>query len=244
MSKKPYLSVVIPAYNEEERLAPTLAEIALYFSRKDFLTEIIVVDDGSTDKTSRMVNQIFSNKEVKKYTNILPYLKKHTKNAGKGAALKTGIMAASGMYILLTDANGSTPISEFEKLHTHADLYDVIIGSRSVHSAEYKPQYFFKKVVNAFTFSIGKTLFKIPISDILSDFRLIETKLAKEIVYEQFISKFGFDVETLVRARNKGVFIKETPVMWHGKKDGKIRSINESLDTITDLIKLRQQKLD
>ncbi len=244
MSKKPYLSVVIPAYNEEERLAPTLAEIALYFSRKEFVTEIIIVDDGSTDRTTRMVTQTFSNKEVKKYTNILPYLKKHAKNAGKGAALKTGIMAASGTYILLTDANSSTPISEFEKLHAHTHLYDLIIGGRSVHTAQYKPQYFFKKVMNALTFSIGKSLFKIPIFDILSDFRLIETKLAKEIVYEQFISKFGFDIETLVRARSKGVFIKETPVMWHGKKDGKIRSIDESLDTIVDLIKLRQEKMN
>jgi dolichyl-phosphate beta-glucosyltransferase len=241
MSKKPYLSVVIPAYNEEERLAPTLAEIALYFSRKDFITEIIVIDDGSKDNTTRMVTQTFSNREVKKYTNILPYLKKHRENAGKGAALKTGIMAASGTYILLTDANGSTPISEFEKLHAHTNLYDLIVGSRSIQTAEYKPQYFLKKIINMFTFSVGKSLFKIPIFDILSDFRLIETKLAKEIVYEQFISKFGFDVETLVRARYKGVFIKETPVMWHGKKDGKIRSISESLDTIIDLIKLRQQ---
>ncbi len=244
MSKKPYLSIVIPAYNEEDRLAPTLAEISLYFSRKDFTTEIIVIDDGSTDHTTQMVTQTFGNKDIRKYTNILPYLKKHGRNLGKGAAVRTGIMAASGTYVLLTDANSSTPISEFEKLYKHIDLYDIVIGSRSVQTAEYKPQYILKKVMNAFTFSVGKTLFKIPVFDILSDFRLIETKLAKEVVYEQHILRFGFDVEILVRARNKGVILKETPVMWHGKKDGKIRSIGESLRTILDLIRLRRQHLE
>jgi len=241
MKAKPYLTVVIPAYNEEERLAPTLAEIALYFSVKDFITEIIVVDDGSRDRTSRMVMQTFGNREMKKYSNVLPYLKRHSANLGKGAALSTGIMAASGRFMLLTDANGSTPVTEFDKLHIRSDLYDFIIGNRSVHTREYKPQYFLKKLMNAFTFAVGKTLFRISTSDILSDFRLIEARLAKEVAQEQLILRFGFDVESLVRARNKGVLIKEVPVMWHGKKDGKIRPVRESMETIADLVRLWQK---
>jgi len=240
----PYLSIVVPAYNEEERIGPTLSEAILYFSTKRFITEIIVVDDGSNDSTTRIVMRVFNDKDLRRHGNIRAYLKRHIENRGKGAAIKTGIQAASGRYILSIDADGSTPIAEFDALHAHAENYYIVVGSRDLgtHDKHERTQ---QKVIRDFVGRTGRlftrVLFNLPVSDPFCGFKLIENRLAKELAEEQQMLGFGYDVEYLVRARRKGVDTKEVGVSWHHKQGGKLRLIQDSLKITSNLLKLHKQ---
>ncbi len=237
---KPKVSVIIPAFNEEDRLGRTLTETALFISSKPYTTEIIVVDDGSSDNTIKMVMRVFNDRDTRKLKNIKPYLKRHTKNRGKGAAVGTGIKAASGTHILFIDADGSTPISEFDKLYREAGMYPVVIGSRDIGEEDRTPQGIIRKVIGKSAKLITKILFNLPVKDTQCGFKLFESKLAKDIAEGQILERFGFDVEYLVKAHKKGSPIKEVGVRWHDREGGKVHPLKDPLRTLKELLRLRK----
>jgi dolichyl-phosphate beta-glucosyltransferase len=239
-TKTPKISVVIPAFNEEDRLGRTLTETALFFSSKPYLTEIIVVDDGSRDQTVKMVMRAFNDRDMKKLKNIRPYLKRHPKNKGKGAAVGTGIKAASGTHILFIDADGATPISEFDKLYREAGAYPIVIGSRDVGLEDRTLQGTLRKCIGKSAKLITKLMFNLPITDTQCGFKLFESRLAKLLADEQISHRFGFDVEYLVRAHKKGSPIKEVGVRWHDKEGGKVHPVKDSIRTFKELLHLRK----
>ncbi len=239
-TNKPKLSVVIPAFNEEDRLGRTLTETALFFSSKPYTTEILVVDDGSSDNTVKMVMRVFNDRDMKKLKNIRPYLKRHPRNYGKGRAVATGIKAASGAHILFIDADGATPISEFDKLYREAGMYPVVIGSRDVGNEDRTPQGSIRKIIGKSAKLITKAMFNLPVKDTQCGFKLFESKVAKDIAESQILDRFGFDVEYLVKAHKKGSPIKEVGVRWHDKEGGKVHPLRDPLRTFKELIKLRK----
>ena len=225
------LSVVIPAYNEELRIARTVREIAEYLSNNHYDYEIIVVDDGSKDKTADAVDML-------KLGNVK--VLKHGKNRGKGAAVKTGMLAAKGDYLLFTDADHSTPIQELEKFMPCIKKFDVVIGSRSIkgsHVEERQPIYrmllgkIFNKIVRVITVR--------GIIDTQCGFKLFTRRSAREIFRRQLLDRWSFDVEVLYIARKHGFEITEVPVKWSNRKESRVDPLKDSIRMLRDLFVIR-----
>ena len=207
---EPYLSVVIPAYNEEERLKKHVPDICAYLARKSF--EIIVVNDGSKDNTARLAREL----EVR-LVDLQP-------NRGKGGAVKAGMLAAQGRYVLFTDADQSTPIGEVEKLLAKLETgYDIAIGSRAIPGAEVEqPQVWYRALAGKL-FGVGTRLFCIRgIHDTQCGFKAMKREVAQKIFPQVTSDTAIFDIEMLVVATREGYRIAEVPVHWVHDPDTRI----------------------
>ena len=226
------LSIVVPAYNEENRIKSTLLLINNYLQERKIKSEILVVDDGSRDKTSEVVNSL-----VTKIKNLK--LVFFDNNHGKGFAVKKGVEKAKGKYILFADADNSTPIEDFSKLEKNMKTgdFDICIGSRYTGGSEIK----IKQPTHRFMIGrIGNLLINMFLVDNIRDtqcgFKLFKSKAAKEIFARQKVNRFGFDIETLVIAQSMNYKISETPVSWFNSVESRFRPIKDVLITLKDLI--------
>lgn len=230
-----YLSIVIPAYNEEDRIALTLEKIDNFFKDKNYDVEVIVVDDGSIDNTIEVANQSVLAKKGK-----LKIIKNGI-NKGKGFSIKNGITNSSGNYILFTDADLSTPIEEVDKLFNFINNgYDIVIGSRALKGSNVKVhQPWYREIMGKiFNFFI-KVLLMGAFHDTQCGFKLFKTSIAKEITPSLRTSGFSFDVEMLYIARKKGYKIKEAPVTWLNSPKSKVNPLIDSTKMFFDLIKIK-----
>lgn len=231
-----YLSVIIPAYNEEERIGSTLDKIKKFLSEKDYASEIIVVDDGSGDATCREVEkrQTPSGSSIK--------LLKLKKNKGKGAAIKKGILTSAGEIVLFSDADLSTPIEELDRLIGNiGDRCDIVVGSRSIKEAKvmvHQPWYR-EGMGRIFNLFVRLILLK-GIMDTQCGFKLFNGNVAREIASEMKIDEFCFDVEMLYLAHRKGYRIKEKGVSWLNSPQSKVRIVNSSLSMFLDLFRIKK----
>lgn len=227
------LSVVIPTYNEESKLPVTLKEIIIYFDEGHADYEIIIVDDGSTDTTQLKIEEFQSN-----HSRIR--LLKNGRNSGKGFSVKKGILAAKGEYILFCDADGSTPISELEKLLRKLRAGDdIAIGSRGLRLSQIKvrqPVYreYMGKIFNRLV-----RLFAVPgISDTQCGFKCFKRVVARELFNEQTLNHFSFDVEILYLAQKRGYKIAEVPVIWVNSPESCVSLIKDPLRMLFDLLRI------
>lgn len=229
------LSIIIPAYNEENRIKNTLLAINDYLSDRKISAEIIVVNDGSNDKTTEVVNS---------YQNKIPNLKliNLSKNYGKGAAVKRGIIESKGEMIFFTDADNSTPIDELEKLQKSltANNAQIAIGSRYLQDSSVKikqPKY------RIFLGRAGNLLIRAFLIDNIRDtqcgFKLFTRDAAKNIFQFQKVKRFGFDMEALVIAGHLGYKIVEVPVSWFNSAESRVRPIKDALITLKDLVYIK-----
>jgi len=229
------LSIVIPAYNEENRIIDTLEKVDKYIKEKNINAEIIVVDDGSKDSTVNVVNNFIDNhKSVK----LLSY----SINKGKGYAVKTGVLDAKGSLILFTDADNSTPIEEFEKLSKimNENQMDIVIGSRYLNNKSVEIRQPLYRIIIGRLGNILINFFLIDgIKDTQCGFKLFTEKSAKEIFQLQKIERFGFDMEALLLARKLGYEIKEVPVKWINSFDSRVRPIRDTINTLKELIYIK-----
>ena len=204
------LSVVIPAYNEEDRLKKHLPGIKSYLAGKSF--EIIVVNDGSQDGTARVAQELGV-----RLIDLQP-------NRGKGGAVKAGMLAAQGRYVLFTDADQSTPIGEVEKLLAKLDAgYDMAIGSRAVPGAEVEqPQVWYRALAGKL-FGLGTRTFCIcGIADTQCGFKAMKREVAQKVFLQVTSNTAIFDIEMLVVATREGYRIAEVPVHWVHDPDTRI----------------------
>lgn len=209
MTNNPYLSVVIPAYNEVKRLPETLIDIDAKLARVKHSYEILVVNDGSTDGTGEM---------VKRFSHVIKNLRliDNEKNKGKGAVVKQGMLEARGNYRLFMDADNSTTVDQFENMTpSFKEGYDVVIGSRDVPGAELHPaQPFYKRILgNAGNIFIQVLLLR-GIWDTQCGFKCFTKTAAEKIFPLQKINGWGFDVEILTLSKALGYRTKEIPVVW------------------------------
>lgn len=228
-----YLSIIIPAYNEEHRIGDTLKKITAYLSQKPFTAEIIVADDGSTDRTVKIAEEL-----------RIPNLRivKNITNLGKGAAIKNGVSAARGELILFSDADNSTPIEEVEKLISAIEEgYDVAIGSRALPDSNIVVhQPFYRETMGRiFNFLVQLLVLK-GIKDTQCGFKLFRREVAKKVFSEQQLKGFAFDVEILLLARRAGYCIKEVGITWINSPASRVHPLRDASRMFTDLWRLRR----
>jgi dolichyl-phosphate beta-glucosyltransferase len=233
----PELSIVIPAHNEAGRILPYLRQITDYCKRQGRSYELLVVDDGSTDGTSLVVER-FAKVHSAVQILRLPICK------GKGAAVRCGMQSAVGSLQLFADADGATPIQELHRLEKAlTEGADIAIGSRTlaarhpefeVHARVYRSV--LGSLFNAAVRQCGIT----GISDTQCGFKLFRRDVAQELFGYASIDGFGFDLELLYLARQRGHRIAEVPVNWSDQPGSKVRVIRDGLAMLRDLTVIRR----
>ena len=228
---KPFLSVVIPAFNEEDRIIPTVGAISSHLSSFGFPWEIIIADDGSTDNTATLIKSL--NMENLR-------LLRTPKNEGKGNAVRSGMLAAKGNYILFTDADNSTPIEEFENLLIQLtdNNFDIAIGSRAADGGSEKKRSFVRNIISLGLRTIVRYFFKDDFQDTQCGFKLFNRNTARKLYSLQSIMGFSFDLEILFLAKKFGYKISEVPVNWIDAPGSKVNVIKESFRFVATLAKI------
>ena len=229
-----YLSVIIPAYNEELRLPETLAAITEYLSRQPYAWEIIVADDGSHDATAALVRD-FALRDARLRLLTLPH-------RGKGSAVKHGMLAAAGQYRFLCDADLSMPIEFLERLlPALAPNADVVIGSREAPGArrvgEPRRRRLMGRAFNAMT-----RLLAVPsVADTQCGFKVFRGETAQSLFALQTLDGFAFDAEILFLARRYGFTVAEVGIEWHYRTESKVRPFRDSWRMLRDLLVIRRR---
>lgn len=233
MEKEIYLSVIVPAYNEEKLIKSTLIEIENFFSSQIYDYEMLVIDDGSGDKTFSIVKNLQSD-----FKNLA--IIKNDKNRGKGYSVKKGMLTAKGKFRLFMDADNSTSIDQFANFIPFLeDDYDIVIGNRALKNSKIKKhQPFFKELFG----NIGNKLIRLfavsKISDTQCGFKCFSSKSAQNIFPKLTIDRWGFDIEILAIANQLGYKVKTVPVIWENREKTRVRS-RDYLFTLKELLKIK-----
>ena len=225
------LSVVIPAFNEASRLAPSLRQALEYLAQRGVSYELLVVDDGSRDATAE-VAEGFAGEGVR--------VIRLERNRGKGGAVKTGMLESRGERVLLSDADFSTPIQEMEKLERWLTEAPVVVGSRAVAGSQIdRRQPFYRELM-------GKTFNRIihllgvrGVRDTQCGFKLLRGDVARRLAAELTIDGFAYDVELVWLARRAGYRVEEVGVVWANSPDSRVDPIRSSLSMLRDVILMR-----
>lgn len=238
MNDETHLSVIIPAYNEEKRISATLLDINGYLKKQPYSYEIIVVSDGSTDKTVEIVKGL-----TKKINNLR--IIDNKKNNGKGYVVRQGMLEALGKYRLFMDADNSTTIDHLEKFWPHIEEgYDIVIASIEIKGAEIKEEAaWYRRVLGKYSKYIIRLLAGLwEIHDTQRGFKLFTAQAAESIFSRQTIMGWGFDIEVLVLAKKMGFKIKEVPIKWNNPRGSKV-TLKSYIETLKDLLKIKYNLL-
>jgi dolichyl-phosphate beta-glucosyltransferase len=227
------LSVIIPAYNEEQRLPGTLESVYDYLTAAGRDFEIVVVDDGSHDHTVEVVDD-FAREHPR--VRVLSY----QPNQGKGHALRTGILSAKGELMLIDDADGSSPIEELVRLEAGITSgADVAIGSRAKPDATRKVEALaYRKVIGNTFNAIVQGLLLPGIYDTQCGFKLFKGNVARDIFSASRIDGYGFDVEILYIAKLRGYKIEEVAINWHNVAGSKVNVFIDSPKMLVDVLQI------
>jgi dolichyl-phosphate beta-glucosyltransferase len=231
------LSVVIPAYDEEKNIVKAISTISDYFSRRMESWEIIVVNDGSTDKTLEIVTNWIANnksKDVKLLT---------IKHSGKGGAVTKGVLSSTGQTTLVTDTDLSTPVADWEKLEKALlNGADIAVGSRQVSGANVqKYQPLFRQGLGLIFGWMVRITFKVGVVDTQCGFKAFDGDIGRNI-FKDIVSKgYCFDLEFLVKAKACGHKIKEVPVRWKNDPDSRVNIWKDWPQVLNELISIKRE---
>ena len=229
---KPFLSIIIPAYNEEARLPGSLEKITTFLAQQAYRAEVLIVENGSSDRTYAIAQE-FAQKD--------PLFRAlHIEERGKGIAVKTGMLAAQGEYRFICDADLSMPIEEVNRFFPPMlENYDIAIASREAPGAQRigEPGYrhFIGRAFNSFV----KVMALPGLQDTQCGFKCFSAKAADHLFPLQTIQGWTFDVEVLFLARKFGYSISEVPIRWYFDPHSKVRFLRDSLHMAGDLIRIR-----
>ena len=236
-SVPPELSIVIPSFNEELRLPVTLADISSYIRASKRETEVIVVDDGSTDRTGDIASSF--RKEIQRLRVI-----RNEQNRGKGYSVRRGMLEARGRIVLFTDADLSAPIDEADKLIAALADHDVAIGSRALNRKLISVrQSLFRENAGIIFNLIVRAILRLPFVDTQCGFKAFRRERCQIIFQQQRIERFGFDPELLYLARHHGLRSIEIPVRWAHSPATKVSMLRDSLQMFLDVFIIRWNAL-
>lgn len=237
MENKLYLSVIIPAYKEGERIGHNLLEIEKFLNSKDFDYEILVVVDGSPDNTAEV---------AKNYSSRVKNLRviDNKENHGKGYVVRQGLLEAKGKYSVFLDADGSTSITHLDKFLSEFEAgYDVVIGSRKIEGAYvqiHQPKH--REIMGEggnWLIRIVLGLWRYP--DTQCGFKMLSYKAAQEVASRMVVDRFGFDFELVALAERLGFKVKQMPVRWLNEEGSTVSLTgpNGFIQVLIDLFKTR-----
>ena len=226
------ISLVVPAYNEELRIGTSITKIAEYLRTQNDPWEIILVDDGSRDGTVAAANSAAQAAALSIRVIALP------ENRGKGAAVRAGVLGSSGDWVLISDADLSTPIEEWVKLREAGTR--VAIGSRAVDESLIRQRQPLYRRTMGKVFNVLVRLLSVRgIRDTQCGFKWIEGALARDLFGDAKIDRFAYDVEILSMARQRGVEIAEIPVVWINSPQSRVAVVTDSVRMLRDLLRIR-----
>lgn len=233
-----FLSIVIPAYNEEKRIPSTIEKISEYMKGRFRGFEILVVDGGSRDYTVTFVRRM-----IFKFPAVRIIKNEH--NMGKGHAVRAGVMEARGELILVSDADLSTPISELEKLMARIDGgADIAIGSRRLKGSELMiPQPWYRERMGRIFNILVRTLVMGGIMDTQCGFKLLRREPARRIFGLARLNGFAFEVEALYLARILGYKTSEVPVIWLDSPSSRLSPVGDPINMVSDLFRIRLNRI-
>jgi len=227
------LSIIVPSFNEELRLPASLDHIAEYVAASRRSTEVLVVDDGSTDRTAEVAAA---------YADRIANLRvlKNGENRGKGYSVRHGMLEAKGEVVLFTDADLSAPIEEADKLLAAMEQYDVAIGSRAMDRSLIKVhESAFREFAGIVFNRIVRTVLWLPFVDTQCGFKAFRRERCRILFEQQRIERFGFDPELLFLARRHGLKAVEIPVRWSHSPATKINMMRDSIQMFVDVFTIR-----
>jgi glycosyltransferase involved in cell wall biosynthesis len=233
----PELSILIPAYNEESRLPATLERVAAYLKNCGREAEVLVVDDGSKDRTAAVAESFQSKISALRVVS-------NGVNRGKGYSVRHGVQEARGRIVLFTDADLSAPIEEADKLIEALERYDLAIGSRAVdRSLITVHETRFRELAGIIFNKLVRIILWLPFVDTQCGFKAFRRERCAIMFEQQTIERFGFDPELLYLARHHGLRAVEIPVRWGHSPATKVSMLRDSLQMFLDIFKIRWNSL-
>jgi glycosyltransferase involved in cell wall biosynthesis len=237
--ESPKLSVVVPAFNEARRLTDNLLTLLSYLQTFRPEAELIVVDDGSTDGTAQVAEELFSRRP-----DVCARVLRFTENRGKGHAVRAGLLEARAPIAMFSDADLSTPITELPKIvgPIEAGAYDVVFGSRALDRSLIGTRQPWRREQGGKVFNlIVRALTGLPFADTQCGFKAFRMAAARPLIEQAQIDGFGFDVELLYLAYYAGLRLLEVPVRWDHNVGSKVRIVHDSLRMFGEVMSLRRR---
>jgi len=230
---QPLLSVIIPAHNEELRLPPSLLELQRFLSNQNFQAEVVVVENGSSDRTYEV---------AKDFITQMPYLRVlQEKMPGKGLAVRSGMLAAQGRYRIFCDADFSMPVEEINKfIPVSNQPYDVAIASRELPTSRRIDEPEYRHLIGRIFNSMVRWAVLPGLQDTQCGFKAFRDEVAEQVFRIQTLPGWSFDAEVLVIARRLGFVITEVPITWYYKPGTRLHIIKDSLKMAYDLLTIRR----
>jgi dolichyl-phosphate beta-glucosyltransferase len=227
----PFLSIVIPAHNEEIRLPRTLRQVFAFLEKQSYSAEVVIIENGSSDRTFEMACEFKS-----RHSNLNVI---HEEQAGKGNAVRRGVLEAHGEYRFICDADLSMPISELEKfLPPVLNDFDIAIASReapgSMRYNEPSYRHWGGRAINL----VIRLLILPGLNDTQCGFKCFRAEAAEKIFRQQTLPGWSFDIELLYLARKKRIRIKEIPIQWYFDPDSKVNAVRDALLMIGDIFRI------
>lgn len=235
IGRTPDLSIVIPAYDEQDRIGPSLERILDYARRSRREVEILVVDDGSNDRTASMAHAALGPEPRGRVLS-------NGRNRGKGYSVRHGVLESTAKTVLVTDADLSTPIEEADRLLGELESlgHGIVIGSRGLPSARVEIHQTALREMMGKTFNrIVRSLTGLPFRDTQCGFKLMTRADVAPIFAKCRVDGFSYDVELLYVAVRRGVPIKEVPVIWRNAPGSKVGILTDPIRMLRDVLKIR-----
>lgn len=229
---QPFLSVVIPAFNEEARIYATLEQITVFLKPRNFSWEIVVADDGSVDATAQLVSAFAAAQPEVRLLSL--------EHRGKGWAVKQGMLAAAGKYRFLCDADLSMPIEQAERfLPPQVEGADIVVGSRELAGSRRIGEPGYRHRMGRVFNRLIQALALPGIRDTQCGFKCFRDEIATDLFERQRVEGFAFDVEVLLLAHRRGLVIREIGIDWYYREGSKVRPLRDAAGMAWDVMKIR-----
>ncbi len=236
---RPYLTIIIPAYNEAQRIPYSLTKIATFLRAQSYSTEILVVENRSTDDTSAVVRAF-----AQTVSATDPFTLELLHSApGKGAAVKTGMLVGKGDYLFVCDADLSMPIEEIAKFLPpvqESGGYDVAIASREIAGAVRYNEPFYRHLMGRVFNYVVRKLITPGIEDTQCGFKMFTREAAAQVFPHQTIHGWGFDPEVLYISHIRGLHLIEVPINWHYMAESRINPLVDTIKMVREVLRIRR----